>query len=556
MQQPDPLRLIILCKGNQLEAWEFKCLQEVLELEYVHLVLIVEDASNREGTRLLKPLQYPWRKLLWRAYKRLRLNKLPALQETDASHLFEGIPRLRCITELKGRYSEFFAEDDVERIKSYKPDIILRFGFNIIRGAILDVARYGVWSYHHGDIHAFRGGPPGFWEIVRKSSVTGAVLQRLTNQLDNGIVLRSGYFPTIRKSYRANLDQLLWGSVLWVKQACIDIYHKEISILNAQPASSTAVLTTYPNNGVMIWSCLQRLVAGFQFHFNELFRHDQWNIGILPQSIADILENGITRTIAWYPAPVSQEFYADPFGRTDYKGDEIVLCEHYSYKAGKGVIAKIKRNGQTEEWLERDHHLSYPFLFEIDGELMLLPEAHENYNVSLRDALHPQKTVITLLHGIPAVDSTVFEYNNKWWLFCTREDDASNVCLYIYYADHKDSAFEPHVNNPIKVDVRSSRPAGTPFLHQGKLYRPAQDCSENYGSSIVLNEITMLTPTGFKEHEVRRLTPLPDWEYNKGMHTLSQFGTESILIDAKRYRFSSSQFKRVLRRKFRRFFAR
>ena len=39
----------------------------------------------------------------------------------------------------------------------------------------------------------------------------------------------------------------------------------------------------------------------------------------------------------------------------------------------------------------------------------------------------------------------------------------------------------------VKTDVRSARPAGTPFVYQGELYRPAQDCSRTYGGSIVIH---------------------------------------------------------------------
>ncbi len=43
--------------------------------------------------------------------------------------------------------------------------------------------------------------------------------------------------------------------------------------------------------------------------------------------------------------------------------------------------------------------------------------------------------------------------------------------------------WEPHRRNPVKCDVRGSRPAGTPFVHGGELYRPAQDGSKRYGKA-------------------------------------------------------------------------
>src|SRR5213596_456309 len=53
--------------------------------------------------------------------------------------------------------------------------------------------------------------------------------------------------------------------------------------------------------------------------------------------------------------------------------------------------------------------------------------------------------------------------------------------------------WRPHPGNPVKVDVRSSRPAGGPFLFGGNLYRPAQDCSRTYGGGITINRVTHLS---------------------------------------------------------------
>jgi hypothetical protein len=130
------------------------------------------------------------------------------------------------------------------------------------------------------------------------------------------------------------------------------------------------------------------------------------------------------------------------------------------------------------------------------------------------------------------------------------------MSLHIYCAENSDSTFEPHAANPVKTDVRSSRPGGTPFVHNGKLYRPAQDCSTDYGAAIVIHEVTLLTPTEFSEREVRRISPQQSWACNKGLHTLSVLNENETLIDAKKYVFNTAQFRRVLRRKTTRFFSR
>jgi len=83
-----------------------------------------------------------------------------------------------------------------KRIRSYHLDVLVRLGFRILRGGILQAARYGVWSYHHGDNKVNRGGPPGFWEVLEGHAVTGSILQRLNDELDNGTVLCRSFSAT------------------------------------------------------------------------------------------------------------------------------------------------------------------------------------------------------------------------------------------------------------------------------------------------------------------------------------------------------------------------
>jgi hypothetical protein len=44
-------------------------------------------------------------------------------------------------------------------------------------GNILTAAKFGVWSYHFGDIDRYRDGPPGFWEMYERNPLSGVVLK-------------------------------------------------------------------------------------------------------------------------------------------------------------------------------------------------------------------------------------------------------------------------------------------------------------------------------------------------------------------------------------------
>jgi hypothetical protein len=94
------------------------------------------------------------------------------------------------------RFVHRFPDDALKLIRKKDLDMILRFGFNILRGDILTAAQYGVWSYHHGDNDYYRGGPAHFWELHEGNPISAGVLQRLTEDLDSGLVLCKGYFAT------------------------------------------------------------------------------------------------------------------------------------------------------------------------------------------------------------------------------------------------------------------------------------------------------------------------------------------------------------------------
>lgn len=73
-----------------------------------------------------------------------------------------------CLFPQKKGFVDFFTNEETEKLLKYNLDVIFRFGFNIIKGELFTLAKYGVWSLHHGDNDINRGGPAGFWEILLK----------------------------------------------------------------------------------------------------------------------------------------------------------------------------------------------------------------------------------------------------------------------------------------------------------------------------------------------------------------------------------------------------
>ena len=99
--------------------------------------------------------------------------------------------------------------------------------------------------------------------------------------------------------------------------------------------------------------------------------------------------------------------------------------------------------------------------------------------------------------------------------------------------------------NPVKSDIRSSRPGGTPFVVDGVLHRPSQDDSRVYGGRLVINRVVELTPDRFGEEPVRAVGPDP--AYPDGLHTLSAAGRRT-LVDGNHRHLVPDAFRRVATR--------
>ena len=184
--------------------------------------------------------------------------------------------------------------------------------------------------------------------------------------------------------------------------------------------------------------------------------------------------------------------------------------------------------------LEQSYHMSYPFIFEFRGTYYMIPETHEKKTVELyRCTSFPFHWTLDriLLDNLEATDTTVAEIDGLWWMFTSVIIDDE---LRVYYSRNPLEGWKPHEKNPVKLDVRSSRPAGNLFKRDGQVYRPAQDGSKMYAYAISINKLMRLTPEEFEEQEVDKI--LPDWDpYNQRTHTINHVGNLTV-IDGFRHR--------------------
>ena len=158
--------------------------------------------------------------------------------------------------------------------------------------------------------------------------------------------------------------------------------------------------------------------------------------------------------------------------------------------------------------LEQPYHVSYPCVVPYAGDLFLMPESADASRVDLyRFTRFPSQVELlaTPIEGVPLVDTTPVLVEGRWYMFTSTVEPFMETLLLT--ASRLDGPWQLHPSNPVSTSVRNCRSAGHLFWRDGKLFRPAQDCSVRYGYAMVVNEVTKLTPQEFEERPVRHVPP-------------------------------------------------
>ena len=543
----------VMCNDiESIEAWQLSCLEHLDALGFVTPELVIANANEEKRSFFQRLNEVSLRQIVFIAVNKI-LFRPRARKRVDASKILGGCDQLRCQITLEGKFSEIFSDQDVSRIRDYDLDFILRFDFGIIRGEILNSARFGVWSFHHDDETKYRGDPPCYWEIAKDDPVTGFIMQRLTDRLDGGIILKKGYVKTLAHSYRQNLSRTLFESARFAALVCIDIANDNVDYIHRPASATDAPIFRCPTIVEQVQVQTKMIVRLLQRASSAFFRHEQWTLGIVNKPIREFVDDP-THSADYLPTFGKHRFLADGFALKH--GEELsVLCEDYDYGSGNGTIAWLKADSKgtvlegPQTAFEVPSHASYPYVFIVDEQVYCIPEICQSGETAIwkcTDFPGQWEKYSTILPGVAAIDPTVLRHNGYWWMFFTRLDTDPNTNLHVWYAETIDGEWRPHALNPVKTSIRSARCGGTPFYRGQELYRPAQDCSRTYGGRIVLNRIDRLTPTQFEEEEVAVIDPDPSSKYTAGVHTIASVG-ELTLIDAKRNVFSARALAKELR---------
>lgn len=553
-----PLRIgLLLDSKEKIPAFCAAIIEDIrasnfaaIELLVVRKPVLGSSATNKTNSRALNFLRSilnpQLRKhFLYKLYVLLDARMKPAhdpLATVDCADLLSGVETIE-VEPLGKKFVHRFPDDALEIIRSRDLDVLIRFGFNILHGDILQAARHGVWSYHHGDNEFYRGGPAHFWELGEGSLLSGVVLQVLSEELDSGLALCKSLFATeVTLSVSRNRFTPYWGAAdMFIRK--LNELHRcgwdsllEHAVRSTPYQGKRKIYKTPTNMEVLRWLGPALMKKAISYPFRKKFVQ-HWRIAcrVNGKTLYSSNSEWDFSGFRWIDSPKGY-FWADPFA-FEFDGKCWVFFEDYSYAQKRARIAcsQISSHGELGPPLicldDPGRHYSYPHIFRAGSEIFMVPESADSNSVGLfRCQQFPDKWIreATLLEG-KFVDTTIWEYDGLWWLMTTSADPSARAgSLLLFYSESVKGEWRFHPANPISTDIRRNRGAGRVFRTHNQMIRPSQSCAPSYGYSITFNEITELSKKCYGERPLKTITP-EAWKGLSGIHTYNWAGNVELI---------------------------
>ena len=494
MQNNGGFRLALLTADGQCPRWMWEPLQAAVGDGRMTLAVVAGVFG------LAKP-SHPWILEAYARWERGRyLSPDSLLQDVD-------------VAARSGETVLSFGVHEIEqlatRLANYRADVLL-----VTPGAdqaILDAIGIPSWKFQFGASER-QHNAPGLWEVVEQSLSSISLVE--TSPASGS--------PRVLETIVGRTDPRSWiRNELGLAAKASDLLRRWVppQTFRTQRLAPDFSSEACSQNGAGREPSLavMGLLVRFGRHaVTATINVGQWQLAV------DTTQDYRRLSSPEILTPPVDRFWCDPF-LVQRDGVLHLFVEECLYESGRGHIAMLSRSS-TGKWsqpstvLERPYHLSYPFVFKHEGELLMLPETTAAGRVELYRCIRfPDQWDFdtVLVDNFAGADATLWFQDERWWMFVDFRDE-----LHILYSDSPRGPWHPHRENPVKSDSRSSRPAGRIFRMGKYVVRPAQDCSVQYGREVVFNKITRLTICDFEEVEIGRLaTP---WNVHTGCHTFNQ----------------------------------
>lgn len=550
----EKIKIGVLLEGRNLKLWEYRILEKLCNSEFSELVLLIEMNGNSEKSNSGNDsAMYRFHEKLdrWLYKGRFDYDK-----EIDLSNLVEGIPVIpNNLSEENSGENE--ARAPHSKIYDYDIDVILNFGFDLLNEDLLKVPRYGVWSYNVGDKRSIMGNPDVYWELVGKILEIGCTVSMTQNEDTNENIIYRSSVSTFSNSININRNRIYSLAELIIPRIIKGLFTEGVSYLDRLKNKNEYDLMIYSSKLYKSPSSVQAFMNLILIFTNSLYKkivylkNENWFL--LFKINAKHSFPATLSTFDKLSAPRGK-YWADPFAVS--KDDQFyIFAEEYVFKTEKAHLSVLQldtsgRLLNSKVIIKKPYHLSYPFVFISNEKYFMVPETKSERNIQLYVCTNfPDKWEFSmnLMENVAAVDSTLYFHENKWWLFTSIDEmehpELTYNELFLFYSDDLFSGnWQSHPGNPIVTEISTSRCAGKIFNHNGKIFRPSQDCSGGYGRAFNLIQITKLTETEYEEKLITKVEPDFDSQL-VGMHTFN-LDKGIIVLDAcsrrKRFNFNTT----------------
>ncbi len=509
---------IIISDLNEMMNWELRLIKAILDDKTLNIALLLKEknVTNTQKPSLFSMcvqfFKHPGKSLFGLQIKLERKFFLfpPTINKKEVIGLLDAIPTL---------HLEKFEQDEEDldhEVKSHELDVILKHGSLPIDKNLLNTSKFGVWALDIHETDMYRGGLNGFWEVALKKPFVEIILKQLSEDDTVVKVLDRAEFNRKKSYLNTNCMSL---------EAAIPLVIKNLSRLSKEKPTITEhkrdkeLVQKYPSLYYLFKYQINFIKHFFSRSFELFalkhlnFRYECWTLLIGDGSVFETPLKGI--------APLKlpkNEFWADPFF-FDHQGQRYVFFENFSYMEKRGKIScgrmENKKLVDVCDVLDLDFHLSYPYIFEENGEIFMMPETSNNRKLMIyKCTKFPDQweEYNTAFDGEIVFDATFFDDDqNQKWLFVNKmkETTAMDAELYIYKVDSIDlNTIEAHENNPVIISSRTARNGGGFFKYNGHIYRASQYNGDGvYGRGLNLNKITELSLEAYKEETVKTIMP-------------------------------------------------
>jgi len=235
-----------------------------------------------------------------------------------------------------------------------------------------------------------------------------------------------------------------------------------------------------------------------------------WSIGIYtgasPQHLSPSAQIANPVLTAADVADTPAAFVADPFMirvNSWFMFFEVLRPDNNIGEIGLATSADGIAWAYKQVVLREDFHLSYPYVFEWQNVIYMIPETLGANAVCLYEADDfPARWSLKakLIEG-QCADPSIVRFNDLWWLFLCSTPYQHDT-LRLYFAEQLTGPWREHPHSPLlRGDMSRARPAGRVLTMDDKLIRFAQDCVPRYGSRVRAFDVLELTTTRYAEVE-------------------------------------------------------